>query len=923
MVMLRSYSPGWLTQDSNADYAIVFIHGLASNSDACWRTKNRQCQQEAFWPDIVNHDNRFGKPAIFLAQYSAPLDLFHLDREISDCAKQLHGQLSLLLGDSQRPVTSYENIMFVCHSLGGVVLRTLLTNYKKDYVASKRLVLAFFSSPAGGSGLASGLVRIFRFIRYILYPFRFLKMPRLVEILCRNSPELQFLHHQFKQLRMEYSNTIAGAEFFESRRYGLNIVDKRSAGGYFGQSYNISKVNHHTIVKPCSDESESHQALLRLLLDSSPTFPCVSDSNVLSEYRNRLGFLIDEQIEQLSDRQFPDLIRFHVRSHVPRIESKDVSLAELATKATSFAITGVAGSGKSILLLALARKMLEYGKIPLLLFPRQDVTNLLNTDHSLEQCYREAFRKVLGSVGLSMAIIDAQYQILMHTGRLVYLVDALDELDTYYCASHHPLPSRQLKEILDDQRRFSRCSIIFTSRTERYTALDLENWPRYKLNLWDIDEIKQYFINDQGLSTIITGDENLVSFFRSPLACRMMDCDGGKWLNSVIVYPTRVRHVIHKETTALYTHYISEILKRDNMKDDSLKVFGLLSASIFSGRLAIPTFDEATREVLNSAAPPWLHYLQKNSLTHLHSIIQNLGASGLLPLPIVPVHLKHESFLEYGVAHYTFTAIRASTHFEFERDHSLTNAGRSYLHSLGMVSCNEAMYVFLRHLTSGFYHLRTTKVDHDENTLSLIVRLLGLLEKHFEELDSTPATQAAITLMISLRGYSYNPLQDPLVQDQWEDVKSTLQPLLFRLTQDKPLLVRQEAAVNLVAFKEMDPFRSIVTDYIRDPDKQEALRKHVGHMWGFNRGDPEMMNEAFEKGWEITESDEGFRRALRPLNILQIALWSDRQADVQKLENMKIREEKLPSSSQDDFLLHAIESAKQIILDRIVKGSST
>ena len=51
---------------NDSDTAVVFIHGVLSNSRTCWLNESDASGERCYWPELLAADDRFGKPAIYL-----------------------------------------------------------------------------------------------------------------------------------------------------------------------------------------------------------------------------------------------------------------------------------------------------------------------------------------------------------------------------------------------------------------------------------------------------------------------------------------------------------------------------------------------------------------------------------------------------------------------------------------------------------------------------------------------------------------------------------------------------------------------------------------------------------------------------------------------------------------------------------------
>src|SRR5258705_13235325 len=111
---------GWYLHPKPGTKAvIVFVHGINSTSENCWRHKSG-----TYWPDVVKADSRFSRAAIFLGGYYTDID--SKNYRIADCADELYASLSRTDNEGCNPLRDFSNVVFVCHSLGGLVVRYLL-----------------------------------------------------------------------------------------------------------------------------------------------------------------------------------------------------------------------------------------------------------------------------------------------------------------------------------------------------------------------------------------------------------------------------------------------------------------------------------------------------------------------------------------------------------------------------------------------------------------------------------------------------------------------------------------------------------------------------------------------------------------------------------------------------------------------------
>ncbi|MEX1041760.1 MAG: alpha/beta hydrolase [Pirellulaceae bacterium] len=261
------------TDNLNRIGDVVFIHGLGADAQTNWGTPDA----EYYWPTSV-HD-QFGDAGVWLLDYDAYRSEWDgRAMSISDRAENLLDQMHLNgLGD--RP------IVFVCHSLGGVIAIQMMekgaTLSRREFreIFSQTKGIAFLSSPLSGSDHASYLNKISAVHR----------STPLIEDLRRDSSVLRRLMTWFKDNSQR--NEIAVLALVEKKpTSGLGIIVTESSG-----DPRISGVfpipvdeDHLSICRPRSDRSHVSLAVSRFIKENLKpnAIPVdVSISDFLGEYR--------------------------------------------------------------------------------------------------------------------------------------------------------------------------------------------------------------------------------------------------------------------------------------------------------------------------------------------------------------------------------------------------------------------------------------------------------------------------------------------------------------------------------------------------------------------------------------------------------------------------------------------------------------
>ncbi len=264
----------WYCSNDN-DTVVVFVHGLHSSSLTAWLDLPEDASsKDSFWPSLVVSDPSLGYPSVYLAGFYTG---FGADYGMADAANELFTHLSTPVG-AEQPVLAKKNILFIAHSLGGIIAREVLTEHPEAF-AGKRVGLLLVASPSNGSAYANMLASAASVTR-----------ERLVEELTPASPFLRQLDEGFKQLLQQRRiPSLFGRELVENqfvdlggkqksmfaqmqsqfgwliaKVYGTRIVEESSAARYFPFHVVIPKSDHFTIAQPNGLNHPSHLQLVQV-----------------------------------------------------------------------------------------------------------------------------------------------------------------------------------------------------------------------------------------------------------------------------------------------------------------------------------------------------------------------------------------------------------------------------------------------------------------------------------------------------------------------------------------------------------------------------------------------------------------------------------------------------------------------------------
>jgi len=228
---LRPSEPG----DRYKDSVIVFVHGFLGDSDSTWRYS-----PSVYWPELLVQDAVFQNFDIYVAEY--PARLFGSSMTLDDIVNNLNNRL---IGDDV--FSKHRRVIFVCHSLGGIIVQRLLLIHRK--YAKQVPFIYFFATPQTGAQVAR-LANLFSDnpILRTLSP-------------GDQNQQLQSLEDDWNAAKFAIHRYCA----YEKKEYkGIIVVDRLSATRNCTDPVAINE-NHVTIVKPSGPNHDSYIALKNVI----------------------------------------------------------------------------------------------------------------------------------------------------------------------------------------------------------------------------------------------------------------------------------------------------------------------------------------------------------------------------------------------------------------------------------------------------------------------------------------------------------------------------------------------------------------------------------------------------------------------------------------------------------------------------------
>ncbi|XP_044145243.1 protein SERAC1 [Bufo gargarizans] len=253
---------------------VLFVHGLLGAAFKTWRQQDRDqpldesaAQEEDYtecWPkDWLAVDI----PAlrIISVEYDTHLSDWKAKCPVDNDRKSMAYRSSELLKKLKMAGVGKRPIIWVSHSMGGLLVKKILVNASRDeemqdFVKNTRGI-AFYSVPHHGSRLAEYSVNA----RLLLFP------SIEVKELSKDSPALKKLNQEFIEFAKNKDFKVVSFSETLPTRVGsmmkLHVVPAESADLGIGEIIFV-EVNHLNICKPKSKDSFIYQRTLNFIIDA-------------------------------------------------------------------------------------------------------------------------------------------------------------------------------------------------------------------------------------------------------------------------------------------------------------------------------------------------------------------------------------------------------------------------------------------------------------------------------------------------------------------------------------------------------------------------------------------------------------------------------------------------------------------------------
>ncbi|MEH7844703.1 alpha/beta fold hydrolase [Rhizobium laguerreae] len=230
--------------------SIVFVHGILSGPVSAWKN-----QSGTFWPRLVSDDVDLTNFGVYLYAYRA--DALSGSYSLEDAVDAMRDYLRLdgVLDDDPNHL-----LIFVCHSMGGILARRYVVANQLELVERKtKLALFLVASPSLGTQYANFVAAVAPLYNAQLDVLRF----------SETNQWLNTLDRDFLNLKEGRKLLISGRELVEDQFMAhrsllrfKQIVPPWTGAKYFGNPIKIPGSDHITIAKPSGPLDLQHRLLV-------------------------------------------------------------------------------------------------------------------------------------------------------------------------------------------------------------------------------------------------------------------------------------------------------------------------------------------------------------------------------------------------------------------------------------------------------------------------------------------------------------------------------------------------------------------------------------------------------------------------------------------------------------------------------------
>ncbi|KAI3382806.1 hypothetical protein SNEBB_005114 [Seison nebaliae] len=225
------------TFDEEPVVDVILLHGLQGSLFYSWRLLHSENLTHFCWPKLSLENEEY-KYRIIGANFETRLSDWNMKCSTEQKNRSIINRATIIEEELRRLDVGKRPIIWLCHSMGGIILKEILQHNFFDATHS----IIFFSVPHFGSPLAT----LSSFISYVTKP------SIEVQNLSKNNHYLLELHASFMEMIRDYPiNIISFSENQPTKLspgYSVVIVPKEYSDIASGNHYELER-NHITVCK--------------------------------------------------------------------------------------------------------------------------------------------------------------------------------------------------------------------------------------------------------------------------------------------------------------------------------------------------------------------------------------------------------------------------------------------------------------------------------------------------------------------------------------------------------------------------------------------------------------------------------------------------------------------------------------------------
>jgi pimeloyl-ACP methyl ester carboxylesterase len=256
-------------RNNGSDRVIIFVHGLLGDSVSTWTNG------KSYWPRMIANDHDFDGVDVFVYQYPTSIDADLTPDQVAD-------DMSAAL--KANGVSDRKQLIFLSHSMGGIVTRAYLLKYRE--IATKTVFLQFYSTPTEGASVAT--------IADLALQAGNVSHAQIEKL--KNNIEKDYLGDQKRAWQAaRFELTIPSyCAYEEYDTYGFKVVSYESATALCNSATNSVEADHIGIVKPLDTTSQSYaifKANFKDAFDHALSKQINANSLIVNNAGSQIGFV--------------------------------------------------------------------------------------------------------------------------------------------------------------------------------------------------------------------------------------------------------------------------------------------------------------------------------------------------------------------------------------------------------------------------------------------------------------------------------------------------------------------------------------------------------------------------------------------------------------------------------------------------------